>query len=277
MAYKRRTSVRRRRRGVGSVARASGRQSRARSGVLARRRVIRRRTRRFKRAGKPRMVLYKNLVKEKCLTNLRYCDTKQLTPGTTKSTHSFRLNDLNDPDVTGLGHKPSYITEWTRLYNQYRVISAKWKITFQPYRAATKNTYIANDGVDYPFSDSTHYDMVHSGHIVAWELNNTNLSRLNEASDKNFLRETGKDMDGTAWTYLHLSNATLKGRGSMRYLLSDPKDANTATALGSSPAAQMFLLVTALSKDSFAAQNVRFDITIDYLVEFSDPIQIGES
>lgn len=224
------------------------------------------------------MVLYKNLVQEKCLSSLRFVDTKQLAPGNSKSSYAFRLNDLWDPDVTGGGHKPSYTDQWSLLYNKYRVISCRWKINFQPYRGTHYNTYLGSDGVLRPYSDTNHFDKTYSGHIVAWEVNNTNSSRLNEANDKNFIRETGRDMNSTSWKYLGAEKSSvLKGQSPMKNILSDPKDANTSTALGSTPAAQAFLLVTALSKDGFNAQNVRFDITIDMLVEFSDPKHIDTS
>lgn len=59
-------------------------------------------------------------------TTLRYADVILLTSTVgSVAQHSFRMNSLQDPDFTGFGHKPYYVTQFGALYKRYSVRSAK--------------------------------------------------------------------------------------------------------------------------------------------------------
>jgi len=45
---------------------------------------------------------------------------------------TMNLNSVFDPDRTGVGHQPLYYDQITVLYNRYRVLKVKWKVTFAP-------------------------------------------------------------------------------------------------------------------------------------------------
>lgn len=48
----------------------------------------------------------------------------------TATKHSWRLNSCHDPDQSGGGHQPLWYDQFTPIYNNYLVLSCKWKITY---------------------------------------------------------------------------------------------------------------------------------------------------
>ncbi len=44
----------------------------------------------------------------------------------------MRLNSLFDPDSTGVGHQPLGFDQIAALYNRYRVLKTRWRVTFGP-------------------------------------------------------------------------------------------------------------------------------------------------
>lgn len=44
------------------------------------------------------------------------------------ATYQFRLNSINDPDLTGTGHQPMGHDQWAQYYNHYVVLSTKFNI-----------------------------------------------------------------------------------------------------------------------------------------------------
>lgn len=61
----------------------------------------------------------------------RYVEQITLNPTIgTPATYSFRLNDLYDPNYTGVGHQPIGFDQVMNFYNHFTVIGAKIKATF---------------------------------------------------------------------------------------------------------------------------------------------------
>lgn len=59
---------------------------------------------------------------------LKYCEQIPFTTGT-GADYRFSLNNISDPNVTGVGHQPMYHDQLEGIFNHYRVYAAKYKIT----------------------------------------------------------------------------------------------------------------------------------------------------
>lgn len=69
---------------------------------------------------------------DKFVTRLRYCDSYALAGS---NNNVFRLNSLYDPDLSGVGHKPTWMNQicgavGTAPYSKYRVLGAKITVKF---------------------------------------------------------------------------------------------------------------------------------------------------
>lgn len=101
---------------------------------------------------------------------LKYCQTNIRADLTTiASNQIFNCNSAFDPDRTGTGHQPYGFDSLAALYNRYRVLKFKYKITFGassmtyhcgviPSNGLLNNTVIAQtsfeDACELPFSNS---------------------------------------------------------------------------------------------------------------------------
>lgn len=69
---------------------------------------------------------------DRYFVKLRYCDDRNLSiPASTVTAtgHSYRINSLYDPDLTGVGHQPFGRDQIAQFYNKYRVFGVKYKWT----------------------------------------------------------------------------------------------------------------------------------------------------
>ena len=151
-----------------------------------RRKIVRaRRTPRVPRS----LVSYKKLLAPRVLTKLTYCDTVEVAPSTGSARHVFRMNSIQDVDYTGVGHQPAYHDKWSALYNQYRVLSCAYTVTYMPYRSDHNAVYIGS--VDsYPYTDSTAIDTRRLPGILFTELVNKTSAIQSQTGDLNVMRET---------------------------------------------------------------------------------------
>lgn len=235
--------------------------------------VVRKRARLpSKKIGFPRFVMFNNLVQEKVRTKLVYVDTKTLSPGTGTAVHKFRINSIYDCDQTDIGHQPAYHDNFAALYASYRVLGCKWTIWFRPSRGANYSTLVGTTDV-YPYVDTSHFNMSRNPGIVYYEASDDGVGKFTEAADLNFLREVGKSMaqvnyrmtDGNPYRTYRLS-----GRSSIKRLLDDPSKYHDSTAIGNNPTDIAYLNVGVMSKDTGTCADYRFDIRLEFIVEFSD-------
>lgn len=72
----------------------------------------------------------RSFTKARKLVRLKYAQQFALNPpagGIAK--HTFRLNSINDPDLTGVGHQPYGRDAWANLYRISTVIGARMRFT----------------------------------------------------------------------------------------------------------------------------------------------------
>lgn len=267
MAY---TSTRRRRR------RYSRPKSRSR---IRRRRTYRRRTKskvptKFYRKKRPTSFkLFDNLFQKRIRTSLIYCDTKYIGPTTTTSFWRYSINGLYDVDLTGGGHQPLHYDDWTALYEQYRVIAMRFKVTFMPKRGSTSHLGLAGNSV----ADSDAYNQDTIPCIVGWEANNdsSNSPLHFEPGDKNAIRETRiKNPKLHGWTHTSASpyrTYTFTGTISLKDIYNDKSAADEMTGIGANPNRRANIFFCVMSKDGSTTSGWEIDLKLEYLSEFSDP------
>lgn len=219
---------------------------------------------------------YGKFLQQKIRTSLIYCDTKVVSPGTGDSGHWFNLSSIYDPDSTGVGHQPAFHDRWESLYTKYRVLSAKFYITFRPRRGLWASNVLAGGtatGESHPVTDDSHSNQVYLPGIVGYELNNSANLRFMAANDKNIVRE----YRNTKLCRIKVTNQnpnakyTFVGYGSTKMLNNDPDSWQDTTNFGVSPQKSAFLRVGALSKDGTLMADYEFDIKIKFYVELSSP------
>lgn len=86
---------------------------------------------RFRRRHRKKKVLVtKGLLGKKAIVRMKYATEVTITPSASSmAVHTFRANSIFDPDLTGVGHQPLSRDQYALLYNTYRVLSAKIKVT----------------------------------------------------------------------------------------------------------------------------------------------------
>lgn len=190
---------------------------------------------------------------DKLRTRIRYCETVQtvLTAGAITN-YVFRMNSLNDPNFTGVGHQPRYFDQFCSgngPYNQYRVLGSKIKVTFTPVTdntAGVVNTAPVLCAIyNQPNSTTaatTDFDIM--------ELSNCNWTVLQNKPGGNNVKtltntfSINKDLGTSRWDDTNSA-----------FYNSNPADAYYANIL-------MY--------DQNFAPNVRIYVEIDYNVEFFD-------
>ncbi|APA62658.1 putative capsid protein [uncultured virus] len=233
-----------------------------------------------KRNIRPRHILYNRLLSNKVLTTLHYCDTKTIDPGTSMDSHLFALNNINDPDFSGAGHRPGFHVQWAALYGNYRVISCAWNVTLAPFRRPVQGGLVDGDAVSRVRPDSTHHDMQLNPVILFTEVSDTSTMHFTESGDLNFLRETGKTQDRVKYrmtTGDPYKTYSFSGRVAMKDLHIDPDSADESTTMGNNPTDPAYIAIGAMTKDGGLCSDYRMDVRLRYYVELSDPIDVNTS
>lgn len=266
------TRARRRRSGVGR--RVSATTSRTLFPAAAQR--ARSKTYRNKRQRRVRFVLYNGLVQNKIITSLKYSDTKSLSPGGGAAFHTFRLNSINDPDYTGVGHQPLFHDQWAALYSSYRVLGVKFSATFHAKHVAADEKATHTGATDtYPFTvDNDHREAM----ILFLEASENTTRVYTESTDLNTIREMGGMLRNVKWAYLKPNKLkTLTMSPKFKDLFDEVADYDVTTAIGADPTNDLYMHVGCMSKDGSVMSDVVVDLHISFLVEFSQPIEVEGS
>lgn len=94
---------------------------------------------------------------DRLIVKLPYYEQFTLSDAARPGSNFFwNLNSIWDPNRSGIGHNPSYFTAWSNIYNRYRVLGVKARVTFQQARDGGSDLnpngcrvfmYAANDSV----------------------------------------------------------------------------------------------------------------------------------
>lgn len=81
--------------------------------------------------GQIRSLDYSRPMPPRLNAKLRYVEVaKSITTGATATGYTWSMNDLFDPDVSGVGHQPMGFDQLTTFYNNFRVTGCKYHVTF---------------------------------------------------------------------------------------------------------------------------------------------------
>lgn len=99
------------------------------------RKTYRRKARKaVKKSRGRKMTLYNTALSpfaQRYITKMKYSDTFTISSlGTNR--YMFNLNNIFDPNRTGVGHQPYGYDQLGAIYNRYRVITCHWAINIYP-------------------------------------------------------------------------------------------------------------------------------------------------
>lgn len=185
---------------------------------------------------------------------LRYCSAVSLSDsvGGVLDLHLFSANSIFDPDVTGIGHQPLARDQWASFYNHYKVTSSRMSIkmvneTVQGGTPVVSGCYLADD-TSVPTSWTTLAEAGRGSSVVTTPAN-TEAHKL-----------------GTRYN----SSKFFKKQGVNQSAL--------GALLGSSPTEQAyFVLYSQAADESSGFSAMTFVVTIDYVVQFSEPKDLEQS
>lgn len=185
---------------------------------------------------------------------LRYCDQHTLTSSAgLLSSYVYRANSLFDPNFTGTGHQPMGFDQWSLLYNHYVVLGAK--ITVQMI-VDNSTTIPAVYGIYLSDSTSTTY------------------------TDWQSYREARK---GTMIPIQGNAGQTIKpctGKFSAKkfYNVADVRDNfDRMGALTAANPNEGAYFICWYQNQTGGTDTQSFMVTIDYIVEFSEPRELSPS
>jgi len=175
------------------------------------------------------------------VVRLRYVETRSLVQSSaTSDTYVFSATSIFDPNVSGTGHYPYGYTQWASIYNHYKVLGSKIKVT------------------------ATGIPGTQSGNIFAIKLDDdasisTSMNTIMESNDAKYKLMVGQ----SAPTYLTKTY-------SMKKVFPDKPDTLKAT-FGGNPSEQQYYVLAVRSADGVAALGtIVLQVQIDYIVQVSE-------
>jgi len=189
------------------------------------------------------------------LAKLKYFDqiTIDAPPGGIPGRYVFRCNSAYDPDYSGLGHQPMGFDQYMNMYSRYRVIGSKISCTF-----------VANDTTS---AASSALCGILKTTIPTAVLNSAGLIENDKCVYRTIqLGETSKPIS--------LKYSTKKAQG-LKNIMDNFEISGT---VNSSPIIEDYFHVwVAPVNANQDPQTVSCQIHLEYLVIFSDPVQLGQS
>lgn len=185
---------------------------------------------------------------------LRYTETFNNTLLTlVASSQVFNLNSPFDPNRTGGGHQPYGYDQITLMYNRYRVLSCKWSIVV----GSTTGTF--------------HATVVPTNGLLPVAI--TNAATFEAASEVPHAKTRVLSINAPAVTFrgsmpLNVLNGCLREE----YLADDRFEAITTA----SPAEIMVLYIGLYNPTAATIVNSNI-ATVEYEIDFHDPILLGQS
>jgi len=215
----------------------------------------RRRRRRKKSRGKARVPRLKLGFPTVNTVKLRYCEALNInaTPANLNY-HLYRMNNVYDPDQTGMGHQPRCFDLWASVYDRYSVLGAKITVSVLGPTTSTVGQKIG---------------IIMTGNSTTMAYPNNDLAALQEMpSLKAKIRTVHAEPSRTkpishTWSYKRT-----QGR------LNPTDDVLSGTTAGAAPAHEEYAAVfvgAAGINESSDPQQLNCLVQIDYIVRFYQP------
>lgn len=166
--------------------------------------------------------------------------------------YKFRANSVFDPNETDVGHSIPAFAQWSALYGSYTVLGSKIGVKFTRPCASSADPVNAYVGVY--LSDSSSDSLI--------------VSELKE-------NRTGTNALGTGKAFIGYEKAprAMSWFSTKKFFnVKDVKDnSQFKSAITTNPADQAHFIVYSQATDTSSTIALDFHVTIDYIVEFSDP------
>lgn len=182
---------------------------------------------------------------EKMYTKLRYVDFYAITSSAGSTAKQLmNINSTYDPDQSGVGHQPLYRDTYASIYDQYAVVKATARVTFNSN--ATTSAMVCGVVID---DDSTTSTTI------------TTLLEQNNGKSLLIAQSTGS-----------LSNRTISVEWSaQQHLNIDPFTSQTyKTAVGSNPSELSTLLIYAAPADGQSTTTTVVMVELEQWVLFTE-------
>jgi len=167
--------------------------------------------------------------------------------------YQFRLNGINDPDYTGIGHQPLGHDQWAMFYQEYIVLGAKVTVKWVFESGAQA---VAVGGFIGPSTTltATSYDLIEEqgkskSRILPQSLDTRPVILTHYFSTKKFY---------------NLAN------------VNDNKD-SVGAVFGNNPTDQAILTIYAQALDKTTSIICQAHVTIDYIVSLGKPKELAQS
>ena len=197
----------------------------------------------------------KTLFGNRKYVNLRYQETFSVALPALNAVDDriFSASDLDDPDVTGVGHQPRGYDEIQALFNHWVVLSSK----------CTVQWVTAGTGSNRPAM----YCMIKLGD------NNTGITAINEFMEDRNIKYKLANPGGSQTQVTQYYNAK------RFFTVTDPLDNDLLRgSLDTGPADNAFFHIgTANAFSDVGTPSYAFQVIIDYKVVFFEPIQPQQS
>lgn len=206
-----------------------------------------------KRYRKKRMVNVNRAMApfaQRYITKLKYVTSAVLST-TNGYIYKMALNNLFDPDNTGIGHQPYGYDQLAALYNRYRVIKCYYTVSHNPTTGTNPSRVVC-----LPSNEFT--DTFNSGSDAA----------ENPRARWSFQMPGGSIQKIKGVVYL----PSLVGRNKQQYMADDRYQALTTG--GPNEAACLYLIGSDIAD---GAINVNVSITMTFVAEFFDVKKLAQS
>lgn len=212
----------------------------------------RRRYRRYRRNRGTPTVVNKGIspLSQRYLTKLKYNERVSTSVGVSGTLdYLWRLNSIQDPNRTGIGHQPYGHDTLETMYNRYRVYKVKYAITYPPNISGALQTAFVQ-----PENGESSYTSTNQDLIVEYP---RTVKKLLETDKPTVIRGT-------------ISLPKLVGATKREYMDDDRYQAQ----FGNNPT-ELTTLHTGVIAGNGAS--VLMDVMLIYYVECFDPKQLAQS
>jgi hypothetical protein len=185
---------------------------------------------------------------------LRYCVGKTLVPGVTSANLFFRANSVFDPEEAAGGHQAQAFDTWSTFYNHYLVESSTIKVTYAP-----------NDATAYAGF------MVYGITVNDDTTTTTNVVTAMEQSQTVAKYGSPSVNAHAPVTVYHKWSA----KDNMNITNIRDNWARLGALVTTNPNEQAYFKVwTQNANESASSPNIRIFVTLEYIVNFSEPKEL---
>lgn len=187
------------------------------------------------------------------VVKLRYSDTVSLDPGILKAPQglAFRANSIFDPDYSGAGHQPMGHDQLGAFYNHYTVLGAKFTFRMSSYNSAGPIIcgVILDDDATAPSNINALIEQGRGYTTLIDQKGGKGISKL-------VARYSAKRFHG----------------------VTDVKDnIQLKATFGNNPAEGAYWVIWAACLDGTDPSALQGQVTIDYIVQLSEPKDLTQS